>query len=806
MENQERFRAEMPVIALRGLVLFPDSTLQFDVGRKQSIAALKAAMDHDQLAFFSAQKDIAKDNPLVGDLYKIGVVGKIKHILRSPDSDALRVVVDGLFRAETVEITYQTAYLSAVVSRVADLREKPAERDIEEALVRKGKDLFFHYSELTESITPEVIYAVEKCLAAGRLADQMTAALFVDYGEKQQILNELHPIRRLEKVCVLLMNEMHLLEIEEEIGQKLQDKLEKGQREYYLHEQMRVIAEELGESDNPLDEYEKYRQKIAAAAMPEESKQKLYEEAGRLRMMASSSPDANVIRSYLDRCLALPWGITTKDNLNLAHARRVLDAQHYGLEDIKERIIELIAARAVAPDIKGQILCFAGPPGVGKTSVVKSIAAALGRKYQRIALGGVRDEAEIRGHRRTYIGAIPGRIMSAVADAGSSNPVILLDEIDKLAGDYKGDPASALLEALDGEQNNTFTDHYIDLPFDLSKVLFITTANDKYAIPEALLDRMEVIDLYSYTAEEKFHIAKKHLVKKQMKEHNLTAKNLRISDKALHLIIEGYTKEAGVRQLERQIAKICRKTAVRITEDPACKVVVEPKNLSDFLGTRKFREPEDAHADQIGLVNGLAWTSVGGELLQVEAAVLDGSGKVELTGSLGDVMKESAHAALSYVRSRAEVYGIEKDFYKTKDIHIHVPEGAVPKDGPSAGVTMTTCLVSALSGIPVSGTTAMTGEVTLRGRVLPIGGLKEKSMAAYKAGMKQVIIPYDNVPDLEKIDDAVKNVVRFIPVKSVDEVLDNALLPRKEEEPKQSAKQEYVLPEKKNKPAGKWAN
>ena len=796
---------ELPVIALRGLVLVPHTPLQFDVGRKQSLAALKYAMEHDQMAFFSAQKDLATETPPISDLYEIGTVGKIRHIIRSSEQDVFRVVVEGICRAVVYQPTYQTDYLSGLIRPLDDKPIKPSSQDVAQGLMRRAKNLFFHYLEYVENMVPEAIYAVEKCNQAEELADLIVGSMFADCEEKQKILDELDPLRRLEKVCVLLMNERHLMEIEAEIDTKLQDKMDQGQREYYLHEQMKVIAEELGETDNPLDEYEKYRQKIAACAMPDESKQKLYEEAGRLRAMASTSPDANVIRAYLDRCLALPWGIYTKDNLNLAHARKVLDARHYGLDEIKERILELIAARAFAPDIHGQIICFAGPPGVGKTSVVKSIAEALGRKYQRIALGGVRDEAEIRGHRRTYIGAMPGRIMSAVSDAGSSNPVILLDEIDKISSDYKGDPASALLEALDGEQNNTFTDHYIDLPFDLSKVLFITTANDKYSIPDALLDRMEVIDLYSYTAEEKFHIAKKHLLKKQMQEHNLTAKNLRVTDKALRLIIEGYTREAGVRQLERQLAKICRKTTVRLTEDPDRKIVVDPKNLTEFLGQRKFREPEDAHEDRIGLVNGLAWTSVGGEILQVETAVLDGSGKVELTGSLGDVMKESARAAITCVRSRAENLGIEKDFYKTKDIHIHFPEGAVPKDGPSAGVTITTCLVSALSSVPVSGTVAMTGEVTLRGRVLPIGGLKEKAMAAYKAGMKKVIIPFDNLPDLEKVDAEVKNGLTFLPVKTVDEVLEYALVKKKEPKPEAKVKKEYHVPEK-NQPAGKWAN
>ncbi len=805
MEKTVFTQQELPIIALRGLVLLPYSPLQFEVGRKQSLAALKYAMEHDQLAFFSAQKDLATETPVLGDLYAVGTVGRVRHIIRGSDQDVFRVVVDGLFRAEVVEPTYHNDFLSGRVRALEDTPVKANLQELAAGLMRRAKNLFFKLLEYTESIQPETVFAAEKCQKPEELPDRIVGNLFVEYQEKQKILDETDSLRRLEKTCELLMTERRLMEIEADIDDKLQSRMDQNQRDYYLHEQMKVIAEELGEADNPLDEYEKYRQKIASSAMPDESKQKLFEEAGRLRAMASSSPDANVIRSYLDRCLSLPWGVYTRDNLSLAHARKVLDARHYGLQDIKERILELIAARAFAPDIHGQILCFAGPPGVGKTSVVRSIAEAMGRKYQRIALGGVRDEAEIRGHRRTYIGAMPGRIMSALADAGSANPVILLDEIDKVSADYKGDPASALLEALDGEQNNTFTDHYIDLPFDLSKVLFITTANDKFAIPDALLDRMEVIDLYSYTAEEKFHIAKKHLLKKQMKEHNLTAKNLRVTDKALRLMIEGYTREAGVRQLERQLAKICRKTTVRLTEHPEEKVLVEPKNLTDFLGQRKFREPEDAREDRVGLVNGLAWTSVGGEILQVETAILDGTGKLELTGSLGDVMKESARTALTCVRSRAESLGIDRDFYKNKDIHIHFPEGAVPKDGPSAGVTITTCLVSALSATAVSGMVAMTGEVTLRGRVLPIGGLKEKAMAAYKAGMKKVIIPFDNLPDLEKVDEEVKNGLTFLPVKTVDEVLQAALIQKKAAKPAEKTKKEYHVPEK-NQPAGKWAN
>lgn len=777
MEKQEMFCRELPVIALRGVVLFPQTTIHFDVGRRKSMEAVRAAMDNDQYAFFATQTDIATENPNISDLNKIGVVGKIKQILRTAKNDILRVVVEGAFRAEITEEIKNSRYLNGIVTAVKEMHtDTEISDDYNTALMRRAIDLFYAYADITEDIAHDIIISVEKNKETGSLADLIAGSIFIDYTQKLEILSELNTKNRLENVCATLLSELNILSIEGEINEKLQNKIDKGQREYYLHEQIKVISEELGETENPNAEFRKYEEKIKKLPLSEDNRKKLLEEAERLRLMAPTSPDANVVRTYLDKCISLPWGKQTKDKLNLKNAEKILNSDHYGLEDVKERITELIAAMKVAPDIKGQIICFAGPPGVGKTSIVKTIAKALGRKYERIALGGVRDEAEIRGHRRTYIGAVPGRIISAVANAGTRNPVILLDEIDKLSGDFRGDPASALLEVLDGEQNNTFTDHYIDLPFDLSKVLFITTANDKYSIPEALLDRMEIIDLYSYTAEEKFNIAKKHLIKKQLKEHNIKASSLKISDKAIRLIIDGYTKEAGVRNLERQIAKICRKACVQLAEDSECKISVDNKNLEKFLGVRVFRESEDKHENRVGLVNGLAWTSIGGELLQIETSVIDGSGKIELTGSLGDVMKESAHAAITYVRSRADSLGIEKDFYKTKDIHIHVPEGAVPKDGPSAGITMTTCLVSALTGKAVDGKTAMTGEVTLRGRVLPIGGLKEKSTAAYKAGLKRVIIPYDNLSDIEKIDKVIKDNITFTSVKNVDEVLKIALV------------------------------
>ena len=621
---------ELPVVPLRDTVLFPGTNLQFEVYGPAAFAAVKKAMDGDQRAFFTAQKDATLDAPRFGDLYAIGCVGRIRQVRRVMDRLALNVSIDGAYRAVISKRLPSVECLNAAVLQIAE--REAGESNYVTAMMRQGREQFRRWAALAH---PDAHVELPPVNGPGALADLIANEFPLEPDEKQDLLEETDQLKRLEAVNVIILQEIELLELEGEINEKVQEKLDKGQREYYLREQMHTIAEELGEEDDE-GEYEKYMRRIGESAMPDECKKKLTEETGRLRTMPPASPDANVSRTYLDRCLSLPWGKYSKDNLDIAHAKRILERDHYGMADVKERIVELIAAMAVAPDIKGQIICFAGPPGVGKTSVVRSIATALGRKYQRISLGGVHDEAEIRGHRRTYIGSMPGRIINAVIDAGTANPVILLDEIDKTAGDFRGDPSSALLEALDGEQNNTFTDHYIDMPFDLSKVLFITTANDKYAIPGPLQDRMEIIDLYSYTAEEKFHIAKKHLIKRQLKEHNIKPASLRITDKAIRLMIDGYTREAGVRQLERQIAKICRKTSVFLAEDPACRTVVNEKNLADFLGARKYRPEDETREDAVGLVNGLAWTSVGGELLTVETAVLDGTGKIELTGSLGD--------------------------------------------------------------------------------------------------------------------------------------------------------------------------
>lgn len=767
----------IPILALRGIVIFPDMTLHFDVGRPASIAALQYSLSHEEKIFLVAQRNVNDESPSMADLYRTGVICKVKQVLRISEREkTLRVIVEGERRAVLTELISMKPYLRGIVQTVEDKYVSAELFDYETALIREAHEAFAEYCEAAVKIPPDVLARVITITESGELSDKIAGEIFLSVEDKQSLLDELDPIKRLEDLLVLLAQEKELLLLEEEIHSQVQEKMDISQREYYLREQLKVIYDELGEGEDLPEESDKYATAIRSSLMPDESKEKLLAEVKRLAKMSSGSPDANVVRTYLDKCLALPWGIYTKDTLKLSSAKKTLDADHYGLKDVKERIIELLAARILSPDIKGQIICLAGPPGVGKTSIARSVASAMHRNYARISLGGVRDEAEIRGHRRTYIGAIPGRIINALIDAKSANPLILLDEIDKLNGDFKGDPAAALLEVLDGEQNSTYCDHFIELPFDLSKVLFITTANDKYAIPEPLRDRMEIIDLGSYTHEEKFNIAKKHLIPKQLKEHNIDKKTLKITDKAIRLMIDGYTKEAGVRQLERLIAKIARKSAVRILDDPDVKISVTDRNITEFLGPVKFREDLQNNTDEIGLVNGLAWTSVGGEMLQIEVSVLDGSGKLELTGSLGDVMKESAKTAVSLVRSQADRFSIDKDFYKTKDIHIHVPEGAVPKDGPSAGVTMTTALFSALANVPVHGDVAMTGEITLRGRVLPIGGLKEKSMAAYRHGMKKVIIPWENAPDIDEIDDAVKAKVEFVPVKNINEVLSEALI------------------------------
>lgn len=777
---------DIPVVPLRGLVVYPNMTLHFDVGRKKSVAALNTAMDTHQMIFLVSQIDSSIEDPSERDVYEVGVICKVKQMIKIPNSSNLRVIVEGIARATIVTMYTDGDHFNAVVDRapIYDV-EVSAENT---AYIRTVKKEYEVYASIFKKISNEVVAKIICCEDIAELTDYICENSFFSFSDKQAMLEEFDPQERIKKLTVLLKKETTSLEIEAEIQDKLQKEIDKGQREYYLREEMKVISDELGEGETPLEEADEYKTKINNLKCSDEIKSKLLKECEKLIKMPSGSHEGTVVRTYLDKCLEIPFGKYSKDRINLERSRKILDADHYGLDKVKTRIIESLAVLKRNPEYNGQIICLYGPPGVGKTSIVKSLAKSMNRKYVRIALGGVHDEAEIRGHRKTYIGSMPGRIMQAIIDAGTMNPIVLLDEIDKVGNDYKGDPSSALLEALDPEQNNSFNDHYIDFPIDLSKVLFITTANDTSTISAPLHDRMEIIELNSYSIEEKFNIAKQHLVKKELKKHNLSAREFKISDDAIYKIIECYTREAGVRSLEKNIATLCRKATVDL-ENGKKSFKVTDKNLSDYLGVEKYSKDEIPKENQIGVVNGLAWTQVGGTMLPIEISALDGTGKIELTGNLGDVMKESAKTAVSYVRSKTKEYGIESDFYKTKDIHIHAPEAAIPKDGPSAGLAITTALVSELTGVPIKRNVAMTGEISLKGKALPIGGLKEKSMAAYKAGCDTVIIPKDNFKDLSEICDEVKTAVRFIPVSSFDEVMIQAL----EYIPKKDKKQNIII-------------
>lgn len=777
-ESNENLFLELPIIPLRGIVVFPKMVLHFDVGRKKSIKALQKAMDDDQKVFLVCQKDASVDEPNIDDMYDVGVICTIRQMMRIPGSENMRVVVEGDERATLYSFTSVKPYIGGLVEIAGNNNSNlEISEDEDKAYQRIIKREFERYASLMPKISNEVIAKVISIKDSGELADFVCSNTFLDYYEKQDVLSALDPSERICQLVVYLKKENNALEIESEIQEKVQNEIDKSQREYYLREEMKVISEALGESDNPLEEAEEYKSKVSALKCSDDIKEKLLKECDKLAKMPSGSHEGTVERNYLDKCLEIPFGKYTKDSINLEKSRKILDKEHYGLDKVKERIVDSLAVYKRNPEFNGQILCLAGPPGVGKTSIVKSLAKSMGRKYVRIALGGIHDEAEIRGHRKTYIGSMPGRIVEAVIKSGVMNPIILLDEIDKVGNDFKGDPSSALLEALDPEQNNSFADHYIEFPLDLSRVLFITTANDVSAIAGPLYDRMEVIELNSYTALEKFFIAKKHLVKKEMIKHSLTSKEFKISDDAINILIENYTREAGVRTLEKQIATLCRKATVNL-ESGAKSFKVTDKNIEEYLGKKKFSDDLVSKEDQVGTVNGLAWTSVGGTMLPIEVSVLNGTGKIELTGNLGDVMKESAKTAVSYIRSKASEYGIDEDFYKNKDIHIHAPEAAVPKDGPSAGLAITTAIVSELTGIAIKSNVAMTGEISLKGKALAIGGLKEKSMAAYKAGCDTVIIPQDNKKDLDEISDEVKQVIDFISVKKFDEVLPIALVSR----------------------------
>lgn len=765
----------LPAIALRGLVLFPNNVVHFEVGRAKSIAAIEWAMANSSPIFLIAQRDMETEDPTTDDLYKHGVVAEIKQILRVSD-ELVKVLVEGKSRARLLAVESNEQMMVASI-KPASVRGVKAEKSVEaEALVRSLKGLFEEYLTLNSRLSKDVVYNIVTNNDPVFLSEYIPANLLFKYQDKQAILDEGTLMGRLQKLVDLLKRENQVLAIEQDIHERVNDQMDKNQRDYYLREQMRVIAQELDEDEDTRFEADRYRQQMEALNLPQEAVEKLGKEIDRLSRMLGNSQEAAVIRTYLDTCLGLPWGQYTVDDLDIRRAENILNKEHYGLKKVKDRILEILAVRKLNPELKGQIICLVGPPGVGKTSIARSIATCIGRKYARMSLGGVRDEAEIRGHRRTYIGAMPGKIISAINTAKSMNPLLLLDEIDKLASDFRGDPAAALLEALDPEQNKTFRDHYLDIPFDLSQVLFITTANNLDAIPAPLLDRMDVIELPSYTRVEKSNIVKRHLLPKQLKSNGMEGM-VTITNSGLYGLIDGYTREAGVRRLERRIAEVLRKCARQIASGEAEKISIGAADLEGLLGPRRVKPDFYNRTNAVGIANGLAWTSVGGEILPIEVLVIpDGTGKIELTGSLGDVMKESAKLAVSYVRVHGAEYHIDPAVLKKADIHIHAPEGAVPKDGPSAGVTLTTALISCLSSMAVRADVAMTGEITLHGNVLPIGGLKEKSMAAYREGIKTVLIPKDNVSDLFEVDDEVKKAVEFLPMSNLEQVLKAALV------------------------------
>ena len=771
------YAGKMPILALRGLTVFPDQTIHFDVGRPQSLLALDAAMKKDQTILLIPQKDILVDDPKFSDLYSVGTVAQIKQVLKN-QGDNLRILVTGLRRARISEVTQTEPYLEGYMESIPDHGASDEVRA--HALRREAINAYGAYTELYEHPVQVIHLKIMASEDPGFVADTIAQNSGFDYKDKAKLLCQLNPLKRLESVVKLLNQELDLLRLEADIQERTRSSIDQNQRDYYLREQMKAIREELGEGDED-SEFESYIRRIVSLNLEEVHEKKLLKDVDRLKKQPFGSQEAAVLRNYLDHILELPWNMHTKERVDVAAARKILDQDHFGLWKVKERILETIAVRQIAPEMPPQILCLVGPPGVGKTSISYSIAKALNRKMARISLGGVHDEADIRGHRKTYVGAMPGRIMAAMTQAGSSNPILLLDEIDKLGHDHRGDPSAALLEVLDAEQNHTYRDHYLEIPFNLSGVMFITTANTLDTVPRPLLDRMEVIELGSYTDEEKLMIAKDHLFPRQLKKHGMKKTQVRVTDDAIREMISCYTRESGVRNLERSFADICRKAAMKLLEQESPKrITVTGSNLEAFLGVRKYLPDRLPAADQIGLVTGLAWTSVGGETLEVEVNVMDGSGKLELTGNLGEVMKESAHAALSYIRANAQKLNIPSDFYKTKDIHVHFPEGAVPKDGPSAGVTVCTAMVSALTGTPVRRDIAMTGEISLRGRVMRIGGLKEKTMAALRNGIRTVIIPRENEQDLMEIDQTVRKQLNFISAQTIETVLDAALVTRSE--------------------------
>lgn len=763
----------LPLIPLRGITIFPYMVLHFDVGREKSILSLEEAMINGQEIFLAAQKDAKEEEPKQEDIYDVGTVCTIKQLLKLP-GDTVRVLVEGISRAKITSYVQQEPFYKVEIDVLQE--QECAEDNKCEALMRTVKTTFDNYMKLSGNMPTEVLITLDDLDSPGRLADIVSSYLMLKGEVKQELLEAFDASKRLEKLLVVMNNEIEILKLEKKIGVRVKNKIDKVQKEYYLREQLKAIQEELGEDDEDKKEINKYKNKISKAKLPKAVKERALYEVDRLKNSGSYSSEGGIIRTYLDWILELPWNTETKDNLDIKKAREILEAEHYGLKDVKDRIIEYLAVKKMSNSLKGPILCLVGPPGVGKTSIAKSVAHATNRNFVRMSLGGVRDEAEIRGHRRTYVGAIPGRVIYGMRQAKSKNPLFLLDEIDKMSNDFRGDPADALLEVLDSEQNSTFRDHYLELEMNLSNVMFITTANSLDTIPRPLLDRMEVIEVSGYSYDEKLSICKRHLIPKQLKEHSLEEGKISFSDSAINYIIEGYTRESGVRSLERQVGTVVRKALTEMLEKDKDTINLTINHVKKYLGAPRFTYEKADKEDKIGVVTGMAWTAYGGDILPVEVSVMNGSGKLELTGQLGDVMKESARAGYSYVRSNAGKYGVNAEFYKDKDLHIHVPEGAVPKDGPSAGVTMITAIVSALSNRKVKHNVAMTGEITLTGRVLPIGGLKEKCLAAYRAGIDTVIIPKENEKDMEKIPKAIKSKLNFVSTSSIDEVINNALV------------------------------
>lgn len=763
-----------PTVALRGIVAFPNMMLTLDVGRKKSVRAISYAMDKNLPIYLVTQKDITIEDPNASHLYDMGCVCRVRQVLKMPDGGA-KVLVKGIYRARHTSFSDNGSHYVAAIEKCED---KPIKNRAvyKESLIRRIRNEFGRYAEVAPNIPSDIALTIATSDDIGFLCDYIAFNIPAPFDDKQYILEQLQPVTRAKILLELLSKEREVTEIDNRIGQKTRTRIDDNQKDYYLKEQMRVISEELY-GDDFGDEIDEYHQKVDALDASEDIKDKIHTEINKLSKIPQGAHEGTVSRTYIETCLALPWNKCDNAVVDIIKAQKILDRDFYGMKKVKERILEMLSVYALSPENKGNILCLAGPPGVGKTSIGKTIAECMGRKYQRISLGGMHDEAEIRGHRKTYIGAMTGKILTAIKNAGTSNPLILLDEVDKLGSDYKGDPASALLEVLDPEQNCNFTDNFLEIPYDLSRVVFITTANSLDTIPAPLLDRMEVVSLDGYTREEKFNIAKRHIVPREIESHGLSNKNCHFADNAIYGIIDFYTREAGVRKLQRAVGSLCGKVACQIADGSAQKVNIKATDLEKMIGHKKYRPEMILPQDEVGIINGLAWTQVGGEIMQIEVAVLEGSGKTVFTGNLGDVMKESAEAAITFVRANAQKYGIDTEFYKNRDVHIHATESAVPKDGPSAGVTITTALISALTGRPVRRDIAMTGEVSIRGRVLAIGGLKEKAMAAERGGVKRVFIPHDNIPDIDEVDEKVRENLEFIPVQYVTDIIDRALLP-----------------------------